>query len=310
MQTTPSNSASLWQPWRLPAAVACNLGALYTMQGLLRPLFLRALTALGVHAGGMEIAQQAWISVVYFVCYALVYRLLLPDAPQYTSAPIQRRFLLPFAGILLGLAVCGQLVSSILVVLCGQWGLMLQGVSMAVPSHPVAFVWSWLNLTIWPAWIEEKVFRVRVLGFLSPCGARFCAVYTAALFALLHGNLLQMPSAFLIGCLFATAVFETGSVRTTMLLHAFHNAWVYGFSLCLMHLPDRTGTLCTLLLYGIWLILGWMGWRALNGQSDWKAAHKAPCAPLRHIPTAQQMRWPCAIALVIVLLFHCLQFVA
>ena len=131
MQTTPSNSASLWQPWRLPAAVACNLGALYTMQGLLRPLFLRALTALGVYAGGMEIAQQAWISVVYFVCYALVYRLLLPDAPQYTSAPIQRRFLLPFAGILLGLAVCGQLVSSILVVLCGQWGLMLQGVSMA-----------------------------------------------------------------------------------------------------------------------------------------------------------------------------------
>ena len=123
---------------------------------------------------------------VFRMLCARVSRLLLPDAPQYTSAPIQRRFLLPFAGILLGLAVCGQLVSSILVVLCGQWGLMLQGVSMAVPSHPVAFVWSWLNLTIWPAWIEEKVFRVRVLGFLTPCGARFCAVYTAALFALLQ----------------------------------------------------------------------------------------------------------------------------
>lgn len=278
------------------------------MQGLARPHFLRALALLGLGEGAMEIALQAWISVVYLLCYALVYRLLLPCTPLRTVAPVQRRLLLPLIGIMLGLAVCGLLISAMLMALCGPWGIALQGLSLHTPSHPVAFVWNWVNLTLWPAWIEEAIFRVRVLGFLSSCGTRFSIVYSAALFALLHGSLLQVPSAFLLGCLFAITVYKTGSVHTTMLLHVIHNSWVYGLSLCLMHLPAQMGSRCALMLYALWLVLGYLSWRSLKQSAD-QCVQRTQQVSAPQKSLALHMRWPCVIALAIALLFHCLQFV-
>lgn len=70
---------------------------------------------------------------------------------------------------------------------------------------------------------EELMFRRLILRRLLPWGDRFAVTASALLFALIHGNLSQIPYAFLVGLLLGTVAVYTGSVVPTILIHAFVN---------------------------------------------------------------------------------------
>ncbi len=138
--------------------------------------------------------------------------------------------------------------------------------------------------------VEELLFRGAVLRSFQPFGKRFAIVFSALLFGLFHGNLVQIPFAFLTGLVLGYTAVEY-SIAWAMLLHFINNGI---FSLLLYPVP----VLQNLLLVGF-LIAGIVAF-GIHG-NDVRAYHRnlypMPRQALRGFWTA-----PCTIILVLLCL--------
>ena len=84
---------------------------------------------------------------------------------------------------------------------------------------------SLLSIAILPAVLEELLFRGYVLQALRPHGERNALLLSSLLFAMLHGNVIQIPFAFISGLAFGYLTLRTGNIRAGMLLHCLNNAY-------------------------------------------------------------------------------------
>ena len=95
--------------------------------------------------------------------------------------------------------------------------------------------WSQVVMTVYAVVlapvIEEILFRGYLLGGLRRYGDRFAVISSAALFALMHGNLSQFLSALCIGILLGYARVCYGSLFLCMAAHAGNNLLALGFDL-------------------------------------------------------------------------------
>ncbi len=109
-----------------------------------------------------------------------------------------------------------------------------------------------LYVCIGAPFIEEVLFRGAVMRSFQTFGRRFAIIASAVLFALIHGNLVQTPFAFLAGLVLGYAAMEYG-IWWSILLHFFNNAIVAeGLMWLLGKLPENTAVLVSdLLIYGI-----------------------------------------------------------
>lgn len=109
-----------------------------------------------------------------------------------------------------------------------------------------------LYICIGAPFIEEVFFRGAVMRSFQNFGRRFAIIGAAVLFALMHGNLVQIPFAFLAGLILGYAAMEYG-IWWSILLHFFNNAIVAeGLGWLLGKLPESTAVLVSnLLIYGI-----------------------------------------------------------
>lgn len=71
--------------------------------------------------------------------------------------------------------------------------------------------------------LEETVFRGLIINRMRRYGDRTAVFFSAAVFALFHGNLYQMFYAFALGLLFAFIYARTGKLRYTIGLHVCVN---------------------------------------------------------------------------------------
>lgn len=109
-----------------------------------------------------------------------------------------------------------------------------------------------LYICIGAPFIEEVLFRGGVMRSFQNFGRRFAIIGAAVLFALMHGNLVQIPFAFLAGLILGYAAMEY-SIWWSILLHFFNNCilaevipWALG------KLPEGTALLVSnLFIYGI-----------------------------------------------------------
>lgn len=88
-----------------------------------------------------------------------------------------------------------------------------------------------LNLftyAVLPGLVEELVFRGWILGSLAPFGERRALLLSALIFGLIHGNLTQVPFAFVLGLLFGYIFLRTGRLWPGMMLHFLNNAMSVG----------------------------------------------------------------------------------
>jgi membrane protease YdiL (CAAX protease family) len=101
-----------------------------------------------------------------------------------------------------------------------------------VIANPVAEMLSgpsfWINTivvaVIGPI-IEEIIFRKLILDRTHIWGEKTAMVFSALIFALLHGNLYQFFYAFGMGLIFAYIYIRTGRIRYTIALHMFINGF-------------------------------------------------------------------------------------
>lgn len=132
----------------------------------------------------------------------------------------------------MAIQVLSSVFSTLVETLLNRWGLtamqaLLQASDM--DSSPGMMLYAAVVAPV----VEELLFRGAVLQSFRPFGKRFAIVFSALLFGLFHGNLVQIPFAFLVGLVLGYTAVEH-SIVWAMVLHFINNGI---FSLLLAWVP-------------------------------------------------------------------------
>lgn len=74
-----------------------------------------------------------------------------------------------------------------------------------------------------PAFAEEFAFRGILMGSLRKYGDAFAIVVSSVLFGAMHGNIVQIPFAFMLGLIFGYADCKANSILPSILIHFCNN---------------------------------------------------------------------------------------
>lgn len=94
---------------------------------------------------------------------------------------------------------------------------------LELPSGILGFILSVFSVAVAPALIEEFLFRGAIMGSLLKFGKPFAIFTSALLFAMVHGNLIQIPFAIMVGIVIGAMVIETNSFWTGVIIHFLNN---------------------------------------------------------------------------------------
>ena len=151
-----------------------------------------------------------------------------------SSLPTMRPFMsgMKFSSFLGGFAICmaamtlGNYISNILLTWFG-------GIFGSIPSNPLensispedpAMVIITITfIVILAPVLEEFLFRRIICSKLLALGEGYAIFLSGAIFALVHGNLYQIPYAFLVGSFLAFIYIKTGRLVYTILYHMLLN---------------------------------------------------------------------------------------
>lgn len=126
-----------------------------------------------------------------------------------------------------GVFVClaGNYVTSVFVNAVSTVGVELSAPDFAVPTDAFSRVIYTLSVAVVPALVEEFAIRGAVMQPLRKYGDKFAVLASAVVFAVLHGNLIQAPFAFIAGIGLGYAVCATGSIWTGVAIHFINNLY-------------------------------------------------------------------------------------
>ncbi len=131
------------------------------------------------------------------------------------------------------------------------------------PTTPMELIVNLLYLAAIPALVEEFAFRGVAMGLLRPYGDRFALVASSLLFALLHGNFIQIPFALCVGLSLGYATLRTGSLVPAIVVHFVNNACSCVLDYFDSQLVQWFGEAYGILLYVLWGLLGLVGFLIL-----------------------------------------------
>ncbi|MCI9413590.1 MAG: CPBP family intramembrane metalloprotease [Clostridiales bacterium] len=174
----------------------------------------------------------------FLLFYAVVYAVAM-GVPMLAASGGFRRPFRPFQrfhsggesgisiglSLLVGLGLCmfANLAAGQLMNVLSLFGVPTPDLPSYLEGTPMSLLLNVVVLAVLPALLEEMVFRGIVLRALLPYGRLFAAVVSSLLFALMHGNLLQVPFAFIVGFACAGLALRSGSIWPASLLHLMNN---------------------------------------------------------------------------------------
>lgn len=166
--------------------------------------------------------------VIIFIPFFLNYlfqkkRGLLKELPLGTPNDGKAAVLLIFIGVMC--CVAGSYATGILTsVFEGIFGVTFtMPESTAVYNSVPMFLLAVLGTAIVPAFVEEFAIRGTVMQPLRKYGDKFAMVMSALVFALMHGNMVQIPFAFIAGLAIGYAVTVTDSMWVGIAIHFLNN---------------------------------------------------------------------------------------
>ncbi|MBO4422041.1 MAG: CPBP family intramembrane metalloprotease [Clostridia bacterium] len=134
----------------------------------------------------------------------------------------------------MGIIYFAQLCAVIMSDLFSAAGIDLNAASMQTTTEPAVIILRVIYVAVFPAIFEELVTRGIVLGELLPYGKGFAIITSGVLFALMHGNPIQLPFAFIAGVTMAYSVVACGTMRVSVVIHFMNNF----LSVLFMSLPE------------------------------------------------------------------------
>ena len=100
-----------------------------------------------------------------------------------------------------------------------------------------------------PAVFEEVLFRYIPLKILLPYSGRWCVLYSALCFSLIHCSFSQMPYAFIAGVIFMLVDVAFDSVWPSIILHFVNN------SLSIVWMKYCSGAVATLVMLSVLVLI-------------------------------------------------------
>lgn len=176
-------------------------------------------------SGAIDVVYSLFVIFIPFLCAFLFLKKRgeIKDLPLGTPYDGKAAVLLIFAG--LACCIAGSYVTSILSSLVEN----LFGITFTMPESDMVidsvpmFLLTALGTAVVPACVEEFAIRGVVMQPLRKYGDKFAIVMSAVVFALMHGNMVQIPFAFIAGLAIGYAVVVTGSMWTGVLIHFLNN---------------------------------------------------------------------------------------
>lgn len=110
-----------------------------------------------------------------------------------------------------------------------------------------------------PAFVEEFLFRGVLLGVLRKYGDGFAILISSLLFGLMHGNIVQIPFAFIGGLALAFLVVYTGSIIPAIILHFANNFYSVLGDIITTQFGNLYGYIFYILVMGAVLLLALLG---------------------------------------------------
>ncbi len=257
---------------RKPIKVAANCigGAFLLGEGIVLVLQFAIIFVLSIFSkthlitdeGFSWMLQIALSTVMFTIPFAIMcYPMGTSPARCCAFGKHEKGTLLPL--VLIGLAVCmvANLLGGMFSSFFGVIGIESQSAEFQSDIlkgwyFPVISI---IGGAILPALIEEFALRGVVLGSLRRYGDNFAIIVSAALFGIMHGNLEQIPFAFILGLYFGFITIKTGTVWAAVLLHFINNGFAFFFDIVANLLGNNLQTLINYTYFVVMILLGFIG---------------------------------------------------
>lgn len=197
---------------------------------------LGVVVALIPDIGGMFISDTSLLGVFTLVCYTaslavpffVVYATKTNEEKQSMycfDKPISKASALLAIGA--GLLVCtvANTVTDFLMSILSEMGIESAGGDYQIASTIDSLVIQLINIALLPALVEEFAFRFVVMQPLRRFGDGFAIVMSSLVFSLVHGNVIQIPFAFIVGLALGYFVIATKSIWVGIIIHFLNNAY-------------------------------------------------------------------------------------
>lgn len=124
-----------------------------------------------------------------------------------------------------GLMVCciADYISSGFSCFAGEFGVSFIDIETKTPSNVFEFLLMVLECAIVPALCEEFAIRGVIMQPLRRYGDRFAIVMSSVIFAIMHGNMMQIPVALIAGFALGYFAIATNSIWTGVAIHFANN---------------------------------------------------------------------------------------
>ncbi len=116
-----------------------------------------------------------------------------------------------------------------------------------------------VSVAIVPAIIEEFVVRGVTMQPLRKYGDKFAIIMSAIFFAVMHGNMLQLPYTFVGGLILGYLAIKTKSMWPPMILHFVNNFYSAIVLIVSDTFGDKAGNYATYIIWALFVVSGIVG---------------------------------------------------
>lgn len=204
-------------------------------------------------------------NTAYMYLYMLVYVLSLLVPALIVSLCFKKRFFplspaksvpfgVAFFGILaaVGLCMLANILNSYILYFFTEIGLKVPDPPQTMVETPTSLTLNLFTMAVLPALLEEMIYRGYILRTLRPYGNVFAILISSLLFSLMHGNLRQIPFAFIVGVVLGLLYVCTNNIWLPIAVHFANNAISVLMEYISFSLPEANQNLFyTLVIYGL-----------------------------------------------------------
>ena len=203
--------------------------------GLLAFALFRYVASLALAASGVldesSFSLNAVVSILMtvlgvYVPFTIIHHFYTPQDKELCynlDLPGSKRAFLLALGAGTMLCFLGNYITAGFTGFVSSFDIEFAALELDPPANVGQFLLFVLQASIIPALVEEVAIRGIVMPPLRKYGDRFAIVMSAIIFALMHGNMQQIPFAFVAGLVLGYFAISTGSVWTSIAIHAATN---------------------------------------------------------------------------------------
>ena len=204
----------------------------------------------------MEIFISVFSAFVPGLFYFLISRRSISDTIKTSYVRQKELWAIVFVGM--SVAMVANTASDMIQTNFSFFGLQNTLDMSAKANTPLEIVLYIISTAVVPAFAEEFAFRGILMGTLRRFGDAFAIIASAIVFGAMHGNIVQVPFAFILGLVFAYVDCKTNSILPSIIIHFINN--FYAVMLDVLQntgvFSDRVFMMVYFILIAVFCILG------------------------------------------------------